>query len=147
MQPIHATSDMDIADRYWGSDRVRYGYAWRSILDSGGRLAFGSDAPIENPNPFLGIHAAVTRRRVDGSPGAQGWNSEERIELKEALLAFTRGPAYAAGLENQLGSLQPGYLADLIVLEEDPFRIPSDQLHSVAPVGTMVGGEWKFRDF
>ena len=147
MQPIHATSDMNIADRHWGSPRIRYGYAWKSVLDSGGLLVFGSDAPIEDPNPFLGLHAAVTRRRIDGSPSKNGWNPEEKISLKQALLAYTKGPAYAAGLENSLGSLMPGFFADLVVLEVNPFECPIDQLPNLSPVGTMVGGEWKFRNF
>jgi predicted amidohydrolase YtcJ len=147
MQPIHATSDMLMADRYWGRDRLRYGYAWRSVIDSGGPLIFGSDAPIESPNPFLGLHAAITRRRIDGSPGEDGWIPEEKISLLQALHAYTTGPAYAAGLENLLGCLSPNFLADLVVLDQDPFQSPPDQLHNFLPVGTMVGGDWKFRSF
>jgi len=147
MQPIHATSDMSVADRHWGINRVRYGYAWRSILDSGGALAFGSDAPIENPNPFLGVHAAVTRRRIDGRPDEEGWVPQEKIDIKDAFLAYTKGPAYAAGLENCLGCLNPGFFADLVVLNINPFNCPPDQLYNISPIGTMVGGEWKFRNF
>jgi len=144
MQPIHATSDMVMADRYW-SDRTRFSYSWRSQLDSGATLIFGSDAPVESPNPFLGLHAAITRRRLDGSPGTDGWIPEERISLLEALLAYTKGPSFAAGLEMQLGSLQPGYFADLIVLNEDLFEIPPEILPTLSPIATMVGGEWKIR--
>ncbi|OGO20270.1 MAG: hypothetical protein A2Z14_16170 [Chloroflexi bacterium RBG_16_48_8] len=146
MQPIHATSDMVMADRHWG-DRTRYSYAWRSQLDSGNTLAFGSDAPIESPNPFLGLHAAVTRRRLDGSPGNDGWIPEERITLREAFMAYTRGPAFAAGMEKRLGSLLPGYFADLIILAEDPFKCPPDRLPDISPLATMVGGDWKIRKF
>lgn len=146
MQPIHATSDMVMADLHWG-DRSRYSYAWRSQLDTGAILAFGSDAPVESPNPFLGLHAAVTRRRLDGSPNEEGWIPEEKITLREAFLAYTHGPAYAAGQENQLGCLLPGYLADLIVLPEDPFECPPDELPYFSPIATMVGGDWKFREF
>jgi len=142
MQPIHATSDMLMADQYWG-DRARYSYAWRSQLDSGATLAFGSDAPIEVPNPFLGLHAAVTRRRLDGSPGKDGWISEERITLQEAFYAYTRGPSYASGLEKELGCLLPGYLADLLVFDEDPFGCTSEELPNITPIATMVGGDWK----
>jgi hypothetical protein len=146
MQPIHATSDMDAANRYW-SDRVRYAYAWRSQLDAGATLAFGSDAPVESPDPFLGIHAAVTRRRVDGAPGKEGWIPKQRISLLEALHGYTRGPAYAAGMELELGELSAGRLADLIVLERDPFEIPAQELSEMSPVGTMVGGVWRFQAF
>ena len=143
MQPIHATSDLYMADRYWGG-RARLSYAWRTQLAQGARLAFGSDAPVESPNPFLGLHAAVTRRRVDGSPGEQGWYPEQRLTLLEALHAFTTGPAYAAGMQDRLGRLSPGYLADLIVLEADPFTCPPHELQYLRPECTMVAGEWVF---
>jgi predicted amidohydrolase YtcJ len=146
MQPLHATSDLVMADKHWG-DRTRFSYSWRSQLDTGAILAFGSDAPVESPNPFLGLHAAVTRRRLDGSPGVAGWIPEERITLQEAFTAYTKGPAYAAGLETLQGCLLPGYWADLIVLEEDPFSLPPEELHALLPQGTMVGGDWKFRSF
>jgi predicted amidohydrolase YtcJ len=146
MQPVHATSDMVMAERYWGA-RSQYAYAWRSQLDAGAILAFGSDAPVESPNPFWGVHAAVTRRRRDGSPGAQGWYPNERISLQEALLAYTLGPARAVGLEAVQGRLSPGALADLVVLDEDPYRLPPDDLADLKPVGTMVDGVWRFRDF
>ena len=117
MQPIHATSDMLMADAFWG-ERSRLAYAWRTQLDHGARLAFGSDAPVESPNPFWGLHAAVTRRRADGSPSAEGWYPEQKLTMAEAWEGFTLGPAYAANMENRLGRLVPDYLADLIVLEK-----------------------------
>lgn len=143
MQPIHATSDMRMADRHWGK-RAELAYAWRAQLEQGARLAFGSDAPVESPNPFLGLHAAVTRRRADGSPGEPGWHPEQRLTLLEALHAFTIGPAYAAGTEGRLGKLAPGYLADLIVLEVDPFSCDPHELQFILPMRTMVGGKWVF---
>lgn len=144
MQPIHATSDMHAADKYWG-DRSQFSYSWRSQLDAGAVLAFGSDAPVESPNPFLGLHAAVTRRRSDGSPGAAGWRPQEKLNLEEALLGFTQRPAFAAGMETRIGKLAPGYLADLIVLDEDPFEIEAHDLQHLKPRATMVGGEWVWR--
>jgi predicted amidohydrolase YtcJ len=146
MQPIHATSDMAMAERYWGR-RCQTAYAWRALLDAGTALAFGSDAPVEPPNPFLGIHAAVTRRRFDGRPGAEGWIPAQRIRLAEALSAYTRGPAYAGGMEGFLGELTPGRQADLIVLEVDLFRASEDEIAALRPLGTMVGGQWRFREF
>jgi predicted amidohydrolase YtcJ len=146
MQPVHATSDMPMADRYWGT-RSRYAYAWRSQLNAGAVLAFGSDAPVESPNPFWGIHAAVTRRRRDGSPGEAGWYPEERITLEQALGAYTHGPAIAAGLEDIQGTLHTGHLADLVVLEDDPFRLPPEEIADLKPVATMVDGIWRYRDF
>ena len=146
MQPIHATSDMLMADQFWG-ERSRLAYAWRTQLDHGARLAFGSDAPVESPNPFLGIHAAVTRRRADGSPSADGWHPEQKLTLAEALEGYTFGPAYAAGVEDRLGRLAPNHLADLIVLDasQDPFTCNPNELLTLETSATMVGGEWVHR--
>jgi len=140
MQPVHAPSDMLTAERGW-SGRTAQAYAWKSQLQHGARLAFGSDAPVESPNPFLGLHAAVTRRRSDGTPGPDGWHPEQRLTVQEALEGFTLGPAYAAGREAELGRLARGYLADLIVLERDPFTCDPDELSSLKPAATMVAGE------
>ena len=141
MQPIHATSDMLIADRFWG-DRSALAYAWHTQLDHGAHLAFGSDAPVESPNPFLGLHAAVTRRRADGSPGPEGWYPAQKLTFAEAVSAYTLGAAYAANAEDRLGQLKPGYLADLIVLDQDPFVCDPDDLLTMQSTATMVGGEW-----
>ena len=146
MQPIHATSDMLIANLHWGK-RSAYSYAWKSLLEHGAHLVFGSDAPVESPNPFWGLHAAVTRRRADGSPGPAGWYPEQRLTLLEALLAYTQGPAYAAGLENRLGKLEPGYFADLILLDVDPFSIPAQEIYQIKPIAVMVGGQWVWQSF
>ncbi len=145
MQPIHATSDMDMAGRYWG-ERSRHAYAWRTQLDHGAVLAFGSDAPVESPNPFWGIHAAVTRRRGDGSPGPEGWYPEQRLSVEETLHAYTFGPAYAAGMEDRLGMLAPGYYADLIVMDTDPFRCEPEQLRDLQPTRVMINGVWVIGD-
>ncbi len=141
MQPIHAPSDMPTAEKLLG-ERTRYSYAWRLQLQHGARLVFGSDAPVETPEPFHGLHAAVTRRRADGSPGKDGWIPEQRLTFPVALAGFTTGPAYAAGMENRLGKLLPGYLADLIVLDVDPFTCDSTELYDLKPAATMVGGKW-----
>ncbi len=143
MQPVHATSDYPMADRHWG-ERAAYAYAWRSILNHAVPLAFGSDAPVESPNPFWGLHAAITRQRQDGSPGPQGWYPSQKLRLYEALQAYTTGAALAAGMADRLGRLVPGYLADLIVLEEDPFSCPPDALPGIRPRATMIGGEWVY---
>jgi predicted amidohydrolase YtcJ len=141
MQPIHATSDMLAADRYWG-ERTALAYALRTQLQLGAHVAFGSDAPVESPNPFWGLHAAVTRRRADGSPGAQGWRPEQRLQMQEAVEGFTVGAAYAAYAENRMGRLAEGYLADLIVLEKDPFTCEPEEVKDMQSSATMVGGEW-----
>ncbi|HEX9840622.1 MAG TPA: amidohydrolase family protein, partial [Anaerolineales bacterium] len=108
----------------------------------GARLALGSDAPVESPNPFWGLYAAVTRRRADGSPSADGWYPEQKLTMAEAVEGYTLGPAYAAGMEDRLGRLAPNYLADLIVLEKDPFTCEPDELLTMQSSATMVGGEW-----
>ena len=141
MQPVHATSDMLMANKLLG-ERTAFSYAWRTQLDHGVRLAFGSDAPVENPNPFHGLHAAVTRRRRDGAPGPDGWIPEQRLAVHAALEGFTTGPAYAAGMEDRLGRLSAGFLADLIVVETDPFTCDPAGLYAIQPSATMVAGEW-----
>lgn len=144
MQPIHATSDMDTADHHWGI-RSRYAYAFHSLLDVGTKVAFGSDAPVESPNPFLGMHAAVTRKRTSGYPGGLGWYPEQRISLDQALAGYTTGPAFAAGLERVHGQLMPGFFADLIVLAEDPFTLAPESIYQLQPVATMISGVWVWR--
>jgi predicted amidohydrolase YtcJ len=141
VQPIHATSDMFMADRFWGQ-RSSGAYAYGSLLRAHTSLAFGSDAPVEQPNPFLGLHAAVTRQRPTGQPAKNGWYPEQRLSLLEALNGFTTGAAFAAGLENRMGQLAPGFFADMIVLPNDPFEIPASELFSTQPAATMVGGQW-----
>jgi len=140
MQPIHAVSDMQMADDFWG-ERAANAYGWRTQLEHGAVLAFGSDAPVESPNPFWGLHAAVTRQRADGTPKG-GWYPEQRLSRREALLAYTQGPAFIAGMEDRLGKLAPGYLADLLALAADPFEVDPAALREMRPQKVMVGGEW-----
>jgi predicted amidohydrolase YtcJ len=141
MQPIHATSDMEMADRDWGA-RSKFAYPWNSLLQCSTTLAFGSDAPVESPNPFWGLHAAVTRQRKNGLPGPEGWYPEQKISLQQALNAYTIGPAYASGMERNQGMLAKGFFADLIILTEDPFAIPPSSIFDIQPEATMVAGEW-----
>jgi len=145
MQPIHAISDYRTADRFWGA-RSKTAYAWNSLQEQGTRMAFGSDAPVESPNPFWGLHAAVSRKRADGTPGPEGWYPEQRISLMNAIQGFTSGAAYAAGMEDRLGKLVPGYHADLIILDRDPFHVSPDEIRDMLPMATMVGGEWVHQD-
>lgn len=143
MQPIHAVHDVGMAERYWGT-RSRNAYAWRSIKEAGAVLAFGSDAPIEIFDPFAGLYAAVTRRsETDGEPGPQGWYPEERLNLTEAINAYTWGAAYAAGMEDRLGRLVPGYYADLVVLDRDIFSLPPESLLETQVQRVMIEGVWQ----
>lgn len=146
MQPIHATSDMHMADSYWGA-RSRWSYNARLQRDQGVVLSFGSDAPVEHFDPLWGIHAAVTRRRRDGTPGPDGWYPELRLTMAEALEGYTVGPAYAAGVEDHLGRLAPGYLADLVVLDRDLPTVSGDEILQTKILATMVGGQWRYGEF
>lgn len=143
MQPIHATQDMVLADRCWGT-RCATAYAWRSLLDTGAVLAFGSDAPVEDPEVLKGIHAAVTRRRPDGSPDPEGWYPEQRLDVEEAVRAYTAGAAFAGGEEAIKGTLSPGKLADLVVLSHDIFTIEPMAILETEVVATMLDGAFVY---
>lgn len=144
MQPIHATGDMVMADRYWG-ERAQYSYAWRTLAQTGALLVFGSDAPVESIEPIRGIHAAVTRRRADGSPGDEGWYPGQRLSLEEAIRGFTAAAATTSGQEHRLGSLTPGKLADLTIFDQDLTAISPHELINVSIDATIVGGAFKYR--
>jgi predicted amidohydrolase YtcJ len=146
MQPIHATADMEMADRYWGG-RAQNSYAWRRVLQAGGMLALGSDAPVDPIEPLTGIHAAVTRQRPDGSPGPQGWYPEQRLSVAEAIHGYTVGPALASGREALLGSITPGKLADLTIFQQDIYETPAAEIVDIQVAGTIVGGQFMFRDW
>jgi predicted amidohydrolase YtcJ len=139
MQPVHCTSDMDLVDTLLAGHELA-SYAWRSVLDAGVALAFGSDAPVEDPNPFPALYAAVTRTRPDGTPPG-GWQPEERITMAEAIRAHTAGAAYAAGEEDRKGILAPGMLADFIAVDTDPYRESPEAVRRTRVLTTVVGGE------
>lgn len=139
MQPVHCTSDMDLVDSLLAGHDLA-SYAWRSMLDTGVALAFGSDAPVEDPNPFPALYAAVTRKRPDGTP-IGGWQPEERITMAEAIRAHTAGAAYAAGEEDRKGILAPGMLADFIAIDTDPYQESPEAVLRTRVLTTVVGGE------
>lgn len=141
MQPIHAISDMEAADRYWG-ERARYSYAWRSQLREGAELIFGSDAPVESPNPFWGIYAAITREKLD-KPGSGAWIPEETIGLNETLKAYIQTPSRAGYFDGIVGKLEAGFAADLMVLSKDPFELSAEQIRDLLPERVMFAGEWQ----
>ncbi|MFN8421529.1 MAG: amidohydrolase [Anaerolineae bacterium] len=127
MQPIHATADYQMSDRYWGK-RSAFGYNPRLQIDAGAVVAFGSDSPVEPFDPLKGIHAAATRRRADGSPNAEGWYPAAKVSMDEAIKGFTHGAAYAGGMEDRVGKLAPDYLADLVVLDQDLYAIAPEDI-------------------
>ena len=140
MQPIHATSDMPWVPARLGPDRLAGAYAWKSLLSSSVHIAFGSDAPVESYNPFRGLFAAVTRQDETLAPEG-GWLPEQRLTREEALHAYTLGSAYAAFEENEKGSLTPGKLADLVVLDRDYFDVPEAEIFQITPQMTLLGGK------
>ncbi|MCS7070416.1 MAG: amidohydrolase [Anaerolinea sp.] len=146
MQPIHATSDYPVADRFWGA-RAAFSYNPRLQLDRGVLVAFGSDSPYDMLGPIPAVHAAVTRRRADGSPGPVGWYPQARVSLDEALHAHISAPAYCAGMEDRAGQLRPGMLADLVVLDRDWYAGPPDEILGTQVLGAMVDGQWHLRHF
>jgi predicted amidohydrolase YtcJ len=139
MQPTHATSDMNMAEQRVGPQRIKGAYAWRSFLKQGSRIACGSDFPVESPNPFFGLHAAVTRQDASGQPIA-GWHPEQAMSLKEAFRCFTLDAAYAGHQEKVAGSLEPGKWADFIVIDRDLFKVPASEIHDTRVLQTWVAG-------
>lgn len=163
MQPIHCTSDMYWAESRVGPDRVRGAYAWRALIDAGAWIPAGSDCPVEDPNPLLGIHAACTRQSPDGIPASahdietrfnrggasspraeqyqDGWYGAQKLTRSEAIRAYTIWAARAAGVDGELGSLEEGKRADFIVLSSDISNIPAEDLLKTTVERTYVGGE------
>jgi predicted amidohydrolase YtcJ len=140
MQPTHATSDMNMAEDRIGPERIKGGYAWRRVLDSGAVLASGSDFPVELPNPFHGLYAAVTRQDRDGLPEG-GWYIDQGLNRAEALHSFTLAATFAAHQEDRLGSLEPGKWADFIVIDRDYFHIPAAEIDDIQVLETWVAGK------
>ena len=145
VQPTHATSDKNMAGDRLGEARLEGAYAWQTLFDSGAALAGGSDFPVEPPNPFYGLHAAVTRQDRDSAPPG-GWRAAEALSRDKALALFTEDAAYAGHAETQLGRLLPGYAADFIVLRDNYFAVPRGQLWNNKVVLTVVAGEVVYRD-
>jgi predicted amidohydrolase YtcJ len=140
MQPTHQTSDRLMAEKRVGLARLKCAYAWQSMLKTGAKLAFGTDFPVESPNPFPGLLAAVARQDMTGQPPG-GWFPEERLSLGQALHAYTRGAAYAGFAEEKIGALDPGKWADFIVVDRDPTRVDPQQLARTQVLETWVAGK------
>jgi predicted amidohydrolase YtcJ len=140
MQPYHAIDDGRWAEKRLGHDRARYSYAWRSFLDHGVTLAFGTDWPVAPLDPMLGLYAAVTRATLDGkNPG--GWIPEEKITLPEAIEAYTMGAAFAEFQEREKGSITPGKLADMVILTDNVFDLKPEAIRNAKVETTIVGGK------
>ena len=143
MQPYHAVDDGRWAQKRIGPDRIKTTYAFRSLLDRGGRLAFGSDWTVAPIDPLLGIYAAVTRRTLDGK-NENGWIPDQKITVEEALRAYTAENAYGVFAERGRGRLAPGYVADLVVLDQDLTAIPPESIQRVSVVTTLIAGKVVF---
>ena len=139
MQPVHQTSDRTMAEARLGPDRLKGAYAWQSILRAGGKLAFGSDVPVESADPFAGLATAMTREDSAGQPFG-GWRPEERVTREQALAGFTIGAAYAAFAEDKVGSLTPGHRADFVLIDIDPLLSSPAELRKAIVKETWVGG-------
>lgn len=140
VQPAHLIDDGRWAEKRIGPARIKTTYAFRSLLDAGARLAFGTDWPVAPLDPLLGIYAAVTRETNDGK-NLRGWVPEQKISLEEAVRAYTAGSAYAEFGEREKGTLEPGKLADVVVLSQDIFRIDPEEIPKTKVVQTIVGGK------
>ena len=140
MQPYHAIDDGRWAEKIIGYQRAESSYAWRSMLDHGVALAFGTDWTVAPLNPLLGLYAAVTRETLDGK-NPDGWIPEQKITLPQAIEAYTMGSAYAEFSDKKKGSITSGKLADVVVLDSDLFSIPPEQLKNVKVLDTIVGGK------
>jgi predicted amidohydrolase YtcJ len=143
VQPLHLVEDMQMVDDLLG-ERGRWAYAFRDLLDAGTVLAFGSDCPVVSPNPFVGIQAAVTRQKDTGLP-VDGWYPSQRLTVAESVYAYTMGAAIASGRQERIGSLSPGKLADLVVLDRDIFEIPPLEIGKTQVVMTIFDGEIVYR--
>jgi len=140
MQPVHQTSDMRMAEARMGLDRLQGAYAWRSMVDADVPLAFGSDFPVEHPNPFHGLAAAISREDAGGNPPG-GWLPQQRLTLEQAFDAFTRGAAFAGFAEDRIGSLEPGRMADFLFIDRDIFELNDQrQIRETQVLETWLAG-------
>jgi predicted amidohydrolase YtcJ len=129
-----------MAEKRLGPDRLKGAYAWQTVEKLGIPLAFGSDFPVESPNPFPGLSAAISRQDINGQPPG-GWIPSERLDFAQALAAFTRGAAYAGFAESRIGALEPGKWADFILVDRDPSKVDAQSLARTQVLQTWVAGK------
>jgi predicted amidohydrolase YtcJ len=140
IQPIFIEQDMDFVEKFIGSKRMKYAYAWKTLLSNGIKCSGGSDAPVDSPNPLYGIYSAVTRQKLNGSP-IGGWIPEQKLSMWDAFRLYTYGAAFAEFQEHQKGLLKPGFLADFIILDRDPFQSPAQDIKNIQVMRTFLGGK------
>lgn len=141
MQPTHCTSDLRWAEQRIGPERSKGAYAWRRILDVGGKICFGTDWPVEPLDPMRGLYSALTRRNIDTGQPKGGWFPDQRLTIEEAIYLYTLGAAYAEFQEQVKGSLEPGKYADMIILSKDLLSIPPEEILTTEVVLTIIGGK------
>ncbi|MGS0497768.1 amidohydrolase [Pseudoalteromonas mariniglutinosa] len=144
MQPVHATSDMHMAEQRLADTQLQGAYAWQTFLKQGSVVAAGSDYPVELANPFDGLYSAITRQDHNQLP-AEGWRVSEALSREDALRAFTLGAAYAAHQEFKLGSLEQGKWADFILIDKDYFKVPVEDIFTITVNQTWIGGELRYQ--
>ena len=146
MQPLHAISDKKTADAYWG-ERCAHSYAWSSILQSGAQMIFGSDAPVESPNPFYGLHAAISRKQLGyTSNKGSSWIPGQCVNFQDALRAYISTPPIVGGFGKMIGKIKLAYAADFMLLPQNFFDLATDTIQFVLPLATMVNGKWVYKN-
>jgi len=144
MQPTHCTTDMRFCAQRVGQERSKSAYIWRTLLDNGAKIAFGSDWPVEPLDPMRGLYSAVTRKNIEGDFPEGGWFPEQRLTMEEAIKLFTSGSSYASFEEDIKGTLEPGKLADMVVLTKDLFTIAPKEILTTEAAYTILGGRIVF---
>ncbi|MFO7914223.1 MAG: amidohydrolase [Candidatus Krumholzibacteriales bacterium] len=140
MQPTHCITDKRFCEKRIGRERSRYAYAWKSLLDAGARIAFGTDYPVEPIDPLQGLYAAVTRKARAGGEG-EGWFPEQKLTMEKAIELYTLGAAYAQFMEGRKGRIREGYLADMVIFDRDLVTVPHRDIMSARVDYTIVGGD------
>ena len=140
MQPTHCITDKRFYEKRIGTERSKGAYAWRSLLDSGAILAFGTDYQVEPLNPMEGLYAAVSRKDRLGEEG-EGWFPKQKLTMEEAIKYYTYGSAYAQFMENRKGMIKAGYLADIVIVDKDLLTIPENEIMKTKVDYTITGGK------
>jgi predicted amidohydrolase YtcJ len=143
MQPTHCISDKKFYEKRVGIERCKGAYAWRSLIDAGSLLAFGTDYQVEPLNPMEGLYAAVTRKERLGEEG-EGWFPEQKLTMEEAIKYYTLGSSYAQFMDDRKGMIKPGYLADIVIVDKDLLTIPETEIMKTKVDYTIVGGKVVF---
>lgn len=145
MQPTHCTTDLLYCEKRFGRERSKYAYLWKTLLQNGVVLAFGSDWPVEPLDPMRGIYSLLTRKNIESKFPEKGWFPEECLSREEAIRGFTSGPSFASFEENIKGSLSPGKLADFLVLSKDLFKVNAEEVLETRVLYTFLGGKVVYR--